>query len=482
MHINVGSLKQSAIKGFSWNLFDKIINQVGSFLLLIYLSRELSPSDFGLIAMLAIFLAISQTIIDSGFSQALVQKSKAVSEDDMSTVFYINISISILLYSILYFSAPYIASFYQQDELVSLSRLLFLVLIINSFSLVPRAKLLIVLDFKSQSIINSISTLVSALVTVYMVYKGYTYWSLVAMALMKALANAILLTLFSKWYPKLLFSFKSFKALFKFGSNLLIVGVISSIVQNLYLILIGRFFNVAQVGYFHQSYNYTNMLSTTLSSVTQGVTYPLMASIQEDKARLIRIYIKVMGVITFITFPVFIGFAAITEEFVLMFLGEQWGPIIPIVIILSFARLITPISSLNLSILNARGRSDLFLKTELVKLPMTILALFIAIPYGIIGVAFSQLITTLLSFFINAYYPGKLFNFGAKEQLRQIVPILLSSLIMYACIYSIHTEDLKLQMALKIVIGVIVYIFSCKLLKVQAYSDILTIFLSKFSK
>ena len=474
------TLKHKAINGVAWSLFDKIINQAGNFVLLIYLSRVLSPSDFGLIAMLAIFLAVAQSLIDSGFSQALIQKSTKVTEDDLSTVFYINFIVSILLYCLLYISAPSIASFYHQPELIVLSRVLFVVVIINAIALVPRSKLLIEIDFKTQGLINSASMIISAAVAIYMVHDGFSYWSLVGMNLAKSLINSILLIVFSKWYPKWLFSIESFKSLFSFGSKLLIAGVIATTVQNLYSILIGRYFNATQVGYFQQGFNYTNMLSATLSSVIQGVTYPVMTSIQEDKKRLVQVYVKVMGVVTLVTFPVFVGFAAVSEEFVLIFLGDKWEPIVPVLIILSFARLITPMSSLNLNILNARGRSDLFLRTDLSKLPMTILALFIAIPYGILGVAIAQLVTTFISFFINAYYPGKLFGFGAREQLKQIFPIAIASLIMYLSIAFIKFDALGIQMLTKIVVGSLVYIVLCWIFKVSAFIDASSIIFSRF--
>jgi O-antigen/teichoic acid export membrane protein len=478
----MNSLKKKAINGIAWSLFDKIINQAGNFVLLIYLSRVLSPSDFGLIAMLAIFLAIAQSLIDSGFSQALIQKSDKVTENDLSTVFYVNLAVSVLIYCTLFITAPFIASFYNQPELVDLSRILLVVVIINAVALVPRAKLLINIDFKSQSLINSTAMLVSAGVAIYMINEDYGYWSLVGLNVTKAFTTAFLLIIFSKWKPSWLFSITSFKSLFSFGSNLLIAGLVATTVQNLYSVLIGRNFNAQQLGYFQQGFNYTNILSTTLSSIIQGVTYPIMTSIQEDKERLVEIYIKVMGVVTLVTFPVFVGFAAVSEEFVLLFLGEKWRPIIPILVILSFARLITPMSSLNLNILNARGRSDLFLKTDLSKLPMTITALIIAVPYGILAVATAQLVTTFISFFINAYYPGKLFGFGAKEQLKQIIPIAIASMIMYLSIIFIKFDNLELQMIIKVIIGGGVYFTLCWLLKICAFTDATNIIFSRFKK
>ena len=475
------NLKAKATKGAAWSLIDQVVNQAGSFALLIYLSRILTPNDFGLIAMLAVFVAISQSLIDSGFSQALIQKSSNVTEDDLSTVFYVNLIISTLLYCLLYFSAPMIAEFYQQPELINLSRALFISIIINAVAIVPRSKLQIAINFKTQSLINTASIVISAIVAIYMVISDYSYWSLVGLTLARSLVNSTLLLIFSKWIPKWLFSRDSFQRLFSFGSNLLIAGVIATTIQNLYTVLIGRFFNPTQVGYFQQGHNYTNILSATLSSVTQGVSYPIMTSIQENQTRLVQVYIRVMGVITLITFPIFIGFSAVAEEFVILFLGEKWKPIIPIIVILSFARLITPISGLNLNILNAKGRSDLFLKTDLSKLPMTIIAIVISVPYGIVGMAIAQLCTTFISFFINSYYPGKLFGFGAKEQLKQILPIAASSLIMYLSIHFISIDNMALQMITKIIVGACVYVSMCWILKIPAFIDILHIVFSRIS-
>ncbi|MEZ9954243.1 lipopolysaccharide biosynthesis protein [Vibrio splendidus] len=476
------NIKNKALSGAMWSILDKLINQAGSFILLIYLSRVLSPSDFGLIAMLSIFLAISQSLINSGFSQALIQKSNNVSEEDLSTVFYINLVISILLYAILYFLAPSVAEFYNQPELVILSRILFIIIIINSIALVPRSKLIIEIDFRTQSISNSIAMIFSSIVAIYMVKNDYGYWSLVGMNLAKSLINSILLIFFSKWHPKFIFSTKSFKDLFSFGSNLLIAGIIATTVQNLYSVLIGKFFNATQVGYFQQGFNYTNLLSTTLSSVVQGVTYPIMSSIQDDEIRLVKIYIRVMGIVTLITFPIFVGFAGVAQEFVLIFLGEKWIPIIPVLMVLSIARTVTPISALNLNILNAKGRSDLYLKSDFMKLPISIIALLFAVPYGIEAVAISQLFFTTISFFINAYYPGKLFGFGAVQQLKKIYPTIIASLFMYLCISWVHLDSILLQMIVKIVVGIGVYTSLCWFFKFPAFIDVKNLIFRRLGK
>ncbi|ABV86734.1 polysaccharide biosynthesis protein [Shewanella pealeana ATCC 700345] len=466
------SLKSKALYGVAWSIFDKLVNHLGSFLLLIYLSRVLTPSDFGLIAMLAVFLAVAQSLTDSGFSQALIQKSNSATEDDFSTVFYVNLILSSSLYLLLYISAPTIADFYSSPVLVDLSRILFIIVIIDAIALVPRSKLAIVLDFKTLGLVNSVSTIISALVAIIMVNSGLGYWSLVGLSLTKSIITSLLLVIVTRWCPKLKFSRVSFSSLFSFSSNLLIAGTVARIVQNLYAVMIGRYFNATQAGYFQQAFSYTEMLSSAVTSVTQGVSYPLMTSIKDDRDRLIGIYKKVMGVITFVAFPVFIGFAAVAEEFVLILLGEKWKEVIPILMVMSLSRLFTPISSLNLGILNASGRSDLFLKTDLSKVPMVVGALFIAIPYGIFWVACAHLTTTFISFFINAYYPGKMFGFGALKQIKQMLPIAGISVVMFFSIYFIKFDNLLFQFIIKIIVGIFIFVLFCLIFKPAAFIDI----------
>ncbi|MFA0083563.1 lipopolysaccharide biosynthesis protein [Vibrio breoganii] len=479
--MTVNSIKNKAIKSAIWSLLDKVVNQIGNFLLLIYLSQILSPSDFGLIAMLAIFLAVSQSIIDSGFSQALIQRSKDVTEKDLSTIFYLNLVMSLVLYFILYLSSPSISSFYNQPELTALSRVLFIIVIINSFAIVPRAVLTIDLDFKSQSITNTIATITGAIIAVYMVLNDFGYWSLVGLNLAKSVTTAVIINYIVKWRPKLLFSIRSLKSLFSFGSFLLIAGLVATTVQNLYTVLLGRYFSSQEVGYFQQGYSYTNILSTTITSVVQGVTYPIMTSMKDEEQRLISVYTKVMSIAMLVTFPIFFGFISVAEEFVLLFLGTKWLPIVPILIILSLARMITPISSLNLNILNAKGRSDLFLRVDLSKIPMTIIALVFAIPYGIMGVAIAQVFTVFISFFINAYYPGKLFGFGWLQQVKLMSPILFSSIAMYMILSVIHFDDLLIQLVVKIIVGFSSYITLCYLTKVSSFYYIVDIVKSNLS-
>lgn len=408
--------------------------------------------------MLTIFMLLAESVVNGGFSAALVQRSKQVTIEDENTVFYINVVWGLAMYAVLYFAAPYIALFYNEPQLIDISRVLFIVMIINSFAVVVRAKLIIDINFKSQAIANTIATILSSLVGVYLALNAYGYWSLVWMLVCKAAFNTISIWLFSSWVPRLIFSFESFKKLFKFGSNLMLAGFVATFVNNLYIALIGRYFDATQVGYFTQATNLSNYLYKLLASTLQGVTYPILTSVKDEQERLISIYKQLISITMLTSLPLLIGLAAVSEETIILFLGKEWLPAAAILKILCFARAITPISSINMNILNAVGRSDLFLKVDLFKLPMTLVALFISVPYGIQAVAFAMVTTTSISFFINAFFPGKMFGFGAIEQLKVAYKYIIAATLMYAAVSSLSFDGhLWLLLIVKIMLGAVLY-------------------------
>ncbi|OCL87040.1 Teichuronic acid biosynthesis protein TuaB [Aliarcobacter thereius] len=466
------SLKSKAIHGLSWSLADKLINQLGSLAVTIYLARLIGPESFGFIGMLMIFMLLAESVISGGFMQALVQRSKDLTDADSSTIFYVNMLWGLAMYVLLYISAPYIAEFYRQPVLEEISRILFLVVIINSLSIVARAKLTIAIDFKSQTIASTFATLFGSILAIYLAFAEYGYWALVWLILSKALLNTITLWFFCRWFPSLVFSKYSLKSLFKFGSNLMIAGFVATFVNNLYVALVGRYFSATSVGYFTQSVNLTNALSGVISSTLQGVTYPIMTSVKEDKERLVNIYKQLISITMLFSLPVLVGFAAIADSFVKLFLGEEWLLAIPLIVALSFARTITPISAINMNILNAIGRSDLFLKVDLSKLPMSLIALFVAIPFGIEALALAMVCTSYIAFFINAYYPYKLFDFGPIKQLKIAFNYILASCIMYFVVIFIGIGGEIFELILKIVVGVIVYILFLWLRKDEFFMKI----------
>jgi len=263
------------------------------------LARLIGPESFGFIGMLMIFILLAESIVSGGFMQALVQRSSALTEADSSTIFYVNMVWGISIYALLYIFAPFIASFYTQPVLEEISRILFLVVIINALSIVARAKLTIAIDFKSQTIVSTIATLLSSSIAIWLAYLDYGYWALVCLILSKAFFTTLGLWFFCRWFPSLVFSKDSLKSLFRFGSYLMIAGFVATFVNNLYVALVGRYFNATSVGYFTQSVNLTNALSGVISSTLQGVTYPIMTSVKEDKERLVNIYKQLISITMF---------------------------------------------------------------------------------------------------------------------------------------------------------------------------------------
>jgi O-antigen/teichoic acid export membrane protein len=459
------NLKKKLIAGVAWNLVDKLLTQVGFLAVTLYIAKLIGPESFGLVGMLTLFILLAESVVSNGFSQALVQRSQKLTENDFSTIFYINFLWGSSIYGLLFITAPLIAEFYNQPQLVPIARVLFVIIIINSLTVVVRAQLLIRVDFKSQTVSSAAATIVSSALAVYLALHGYDYWAFVWLLLSRALVLNIFLWLFTRWWPKLIFSKESFLSLFKFGSNLMLAGMVATIVNNLYVAMIGRYFNAASVGYFTQATSLTNFLSGFISSSLQGVTYPILTSIQEDRDRLVSLYQKLIAITMLASLPALVGFAAVADSFVRVFLGDEWLPAVPIIQILCFARVITPISAINMNILNAVGRSDLFLKVDLSKLPMTLAALFISVPLGIQAVAWAMLITSCLAYFINAYYPGKLFGFGAIDQFKVAWKYILSASIMFGVVHSISFDNDLLELLADIFIGGAVYITLLLILK-----------------
>jgi|LSQX01.1.fsa_nt_gb O-antigen/teichoic acid export membrane protein len=405
-------------------------------------------------------------IDDRNFEQALIQKSKAMTEEDASTIFYVNLFLGVCMYVLLYFSAPAIAAFYKQPVLIDIARILFIVILVNALSIVVRAKLTIDIDFKSQAIAGTIAVILSSAIGLYLALNDYGIWSLVWLILSKAFFLNIGLWLFCHWHPKLLFSTQSFIQLFKFGSNLMLAGIGVTLLNNFYIALIGRYFNPASVGYYTQATNLSNFLSTFISSTLQGVTYPIMTSIKEDRTRLLEVYKQLISITMLVSLPMLVGFAAVADTAVLLFLGEEWLPTVPVLITLCLARAMTPISAININILNAIGRSDLFLKVDLSKYPMVIAGFFIGINYGIEGVAWAMFTTTFLSFFVNAYFPGKFFGFGGIAQLKVAYKYIIAAAFMYFSVQHVYIDtSLWVTLVAKIVLGAFIYLVVVLLLR-----------------
>lgn len=459
-------MKKSLVNGMLWNAIEKIVVKGSAFIIGVILARILSPSDYGLIGMLSIFIALSNVFIESGFAKALIQ-NKDRKDIDFSTAFVTNVSISIVIYLLLFFAAPYIANFYNEPFLSLITRVLSLNFILGAFNIVHRAKLMADVDFRSLAIINFGGTIIGGCVGVVLAYMGYGVWALVFQTLASTFSMMFLFPFFSKWTPSLRFAKQSFHRLFNFGSKLLVTGVVTTIVNNLTTILIGRYYKSEALGYYTRATQYSELAAYTINDVFNATTFPVLSSLQDDRERLIYIYRRILFYTALVTFPLLTLFALLAEPLVVIMLTDKWLPCVVLLQILCFARMFTPISSINMNLLNAIGRSDLFMKLDLFKIPYTLLAIVIAIPFGVEAIVWANLTTTFISFFVNAYLPGKIFGYGAFQQLKDWRYIIIAVSIMSVSVYLVRIiiQNYWLQMVVGLLVGLISYIGCCLLFK-----------------
>lgn len=332
------SLKSKTVSGVLWSAIERFSLQGVQFIINVLMARLLLPSDYGMIGMLAVFLQISQTFIDSGFSDALVQK-KDRTETDLSTVFYFNIVISVLLYLLLFIGAPFIAQFYHMPELTLVTRIVMLNLIFSSFAAVPKIILVIKIDFKTQSKISLISAVVSGGIGITMAYKGYGVWSLVFQSLLNILLITFLSFYYINWRPLKTFSKDSFQNLFSFGSKLLFSRLIHALYYNLYAIVIGRRYSSAELGYYTRAEQFAIFPSGNINAIISRVTFPILSSIQDDDERLASAYRKYIKLASFLIFPLMIGLAVLAKPLIILLLTEKWIMTVVLLQILCFPQI-----------------------------------------------------------------------------------------------------------------------------------------------
>lgn len=424
------SLKRKTLKGTIWSSLERFSVQGIQFFVMIVMARILTPEDYGLVGMLAIFIAISQSLIDSGFSQALIRKQDR-SEVDNSTVFYFNIAVGTVLYIILFISSPVIADFYDEPVLIPLMRVISLSVLINSFVVVQRALLTVKIDFKTQAKATFSGAVVSGIVGITMAYTGFGVWAIVAQQIINLLTVAILLWVLSHWRPRLVYSWSSFRELFSFGSKLAISGIIDTIYRNIYLIIIGKVFKASDLGYYTRAHQFAEFPSSNVTGIVQRVTFPVLCTIQNDDDRLRNVYRRFLRVSAFVVFPLMMGLAGVARPFVTLVLNEQWAFAGILLQIICFAMMWYPVHAINLNLLQVKGRSDLFLKLEIYKKLIGIAIIALTVPFGLEAMCYGAILSSILSLVVNTYYTGKLINVGFFMQMRDLLPTIFYSFSMF---------------------------------------------------
>jgi O-antigen/teichoic acid export membrane protein len=428
------SLKQKTISGLIWSFIDSVAGQGITFIVGIILARLLSPKEFGLIGMLTIFIAISQSFIDSGFHHALIRKQDCT-QADYSTVFYFNIVVGVFFYILLFACANSIGIFFHEPILKQLIRVLGLALIINSFTIIQSTLLTKRIDFKLQAKISVIASFVSGIISIYMAYTGWGVWSLVALTLLKYAINSLLLWCWNKWKPIFVFSRKSFKELFSFGSKLLVSGLIDTIYRNVYYVIIGKYFAAVELGYYTRAEQFQSLPSANLQSIIGRVSYPVLSTIQDDIPRLRETYKKIIRSTMLITFVLMLGMAAIAKPMILTLIGEKWEPCVIYLQMLCFAGMLYPLHALNLNMLNIQGRSDLFLRLEIIKKVLAIPVIVITVFFGIKAMISGMILLSLIAYYLNSYWSGRLIGYSFLEQIKDILPSFMIAAVMSIVVF-----------------------------------------------
>ena len=425
----MNQLRKKSLQGVVWSFIQQFSGQILSFLISIVLARLLLPAEFGLIGMIAIIIAIGGALKDAGMSQSLIRTEKP--EDiDYSTVFYINIIVSVLVYVIVFVSAPLVSRFYGEPQLVDLIRVLSIGIVLGAFSAVQKTKLTKEMNFKTQFLVELPSLIISGIIGVVMAYQDFVVWSIVAMQLSRNLLSTIQLWLYSKWTPKRIFSFERLKFHINFGYKLTLSSLLDVLYSNLFNVIIGRYFSTAQLGFYTRAESTENLVVQNITGAVYKVTYPLFSEIQNDDVRIKNVYKLIIQQVLFWVAPVLIGAAVMAEPLFRFVFTEKWLPAVPMFQILCVVGVMYPMHAYNLSILNVKGRSDLFLKLEVIKKLIAVSFVFLVIPYGIFALLYFQVAFSVFVFFINTYYSGKLINYKVFEQIKHISPTLLTSLAM----------------------------------------------------
>ncbi|RQP16655.1 MAG: lipopolysaccharide biosynthesis protein [Parapedobacter sp.] len=419
----MGDLKKKTLQGLGWSVGRLFSVQLTSFLVQLFLARLLLPEAFGLIAMLQVFVAIGQTLMDGGMTSSLIRTPNPDFRD-YSTVFFINVFVAAFVYGIIFVAAEHIAIFYNQPILEKVLKIFALSIVIQSFVAVQLAKFTKDLDFKSQLMLELPSLLLSSIIAISLAFNDFGVWSLVWLHLSKSVFFAIQVWLFVKWRPSWVFDIQRLKMHFNFGYKLTLSSLLNTVYDNIYNIIIGKAFSPAQLGYYDRANSMRQLPVLTISSALNKVTYPMFAVIQNDNEKLKQTYRMLMQQILYWMAPMLVLLAVIAEPLFLMVLTAKWLPAVPYFQILCFASILYPIHAYNLNVITVKGRSDLFLKLEVAKKIIISVGIVCALPFGIYGLVYLQLINSVIGFFVNTYYSGKLIDYSTFEQVRNIAPII----------------------------------------------------------
>lgn len=475
------TLRKRTIIGVLWNFAEQLSRRGITVLVTLTLAFFLTPEDFGLIGMMAIFIAVSTSFMDSGFKEALIRRKNAT-QSDYSTIFYANLALGAIAYGTLFLVAPWIADFYEEPRLTGLIRALGLVVIINSFQVVQVAILSRALDFKAQLQATVPAALASGCIAIACAYAGFGVWALVAQILSGALVTTVLLSLITKWRPTTEIDNGALLEMYDFGYRLFLSGMINTIFKNIYVVVIAKTFMATAAGHYFFADRVRELLLYRLVSAIQRVTYPALASIEDDDVRLKAGYRRVIQLTCFLLFPGIAIMTVLVDPVFRSTLPNAWLPAVPMLQLMCISAMMHPINSINLNILKVKGRSDLILYLEIVKKVVLLIVLFVTINYGVLAIVAGQILVAVLSYFPNAYYSFKLINYSMSQQIRDYLPgLILSSAVV--CLVYILSRTVILHPLIEIImlsVGAgILYLFCAMTFRMKAFFVMMDLFRGK---
>ena len=468
------SLKNKTIKGTAWSAIDNVTQMGVSFLVSIVLARLLSPDDYGLIGIINIFTVVCTAIINGGFSTALIRK-KDITDEDYNTSFIVNLGLSLVLYALIFIASPLIAEFFEREELVSLTRVSSFTMIIGALAIVQQTRLTKRIDFKTQTKITLIASVVSGAVGIIMAFLGFGVWALVAQMLTVQGLKTILLWVYNHWIPSLRFNKKSFDELFGFGWKMMVSGILDSLWTQLYQVVVGKFYNAATLGQYTRAKQFSQMFSSNLTNVIQRVTYPVLSEIQDDQERMIAAYRHVIKTTMFITFTLMFALGAVSEPLLYCLIGEKWHEAATYLPLICLVGVFYPLHAINLNMLMVQGRSDLFLKLEIIKKIIGLAPLFIGAFVGIFPMLYTSIVSSIISYFLNSYFSGKLLGYTSWMQLQDISKSFSITFAMAVVVFILKYLPMSnwIILPIQVVVGLVVFILLCKLTKIEEYAEML---------
>lgn len=456
------SLKYKTKKGLYWKFLDQFFNYGMSFVVGIVMARMLSPEDYGITALPAVFISVAEIFINGSFSNALVRK-ETVTEKDLSTSFYYSILMGIFMYLCLFFAAPWIAQFYDKPILTSLVRVTALTFLWGPLATPQNVILQRKLDFKTPTRVSIVNKIVGAIVGVAMAYTGYGLWALVVSSLVSNLLGLIQTWLVVRWVPKERFSKESFQYLWNYGNKLIAVGLLNTLYANIVPLIVGKSSGTKDLGNLNRAKNFASIPSSNIAGVITGVTFPILSRLQGDDENFNYNYRRMLKFSSFVVFPIMLLLAALSRPLVLFLITAKWEPCIILLQVMCFTYMFQPMQILNLFLLQVKGRTDLSLKVEIFKKIAGAVVFISAACYcSVLNICIIDFFYTMFALVVNTYYTGKIIEYGYIRQIKDIMPSFLLSLSMFIIVIIMNSffENLMIQLVVGTILGLIIYIGS----------------------